>query len=76
MLKTRYIEDGLIEVGIDEAGRGPLWGPMMAAAVVWPAEADWTDAHRDLAPSIQDSKKISIKKREKISEQIKKLAVT
>jgi ribonuclease HII len=70
MLKLRYTNDTKSEIGIDEAGRGPLWGPMMAAAVLWPIESTWTKDHRDLLPNIKDSKKISAKKREKLAEQI------
>ena len=73
MLKLRYTSDTLQELGIDEAGRGPLWGPMMAAAVLWPPEEAWTDAHRELVPQIKDSKKVAAKKREKLSEAIKSL---
>jgi len=65
----------MCEIGVDEAGRGPLWGPMMAASVVWPWESEWTDAHRELLPSIKDSKKLSAKKREKVAESIQSLAV-
>ncbi len=43
-----------IIVGIDEAGRGPLAGPVVAAAVVLPFSID----------GIMDSKKLSAKKRE------------
>lgn len=64
-----------MEVGVDEAGRGPLWGPLMAAAVVWPPEALWTDRHREIAPQIKDSKKVSAKKREKLVLAIRELAV-
>jgi ribonuclease HII len=73
MLKTRHTEDTIPEIGIDEAGRGPLWGPLMAAAVLWPPESTWSNSHRELAPKIKDSKKISPKKRELISEQIREL---
>jgi ribonuclease HII len=73
MLTLRYTSDSLQELGIDEAGRGPLWGPMMAAAVHWPPEEAWTDAHRELVPQIKDSKKVSAKKREKLAEAIKSL---
>ena len=41
--------------GIDEAGRGPLAGPVLAACVVLPA--DWD------IPGLDDSKKLSEKKR-------------
>jgi ribonuclease HII len=74
MLKTYHIQDAKIELGVDEAGRGPLWGPMMAAAVYWPTESLWTDSHREIVPSIKDSKKISEKKRKKIAEKIQELA--
>jgi len=75
MLELRYKEDTLCEIGVDEAGRGPLWGPMMAAAVLWPKSCDWTDAHRELLPSIKDSKKLSPKKREKAAKSIQDLAI-
>ncbi len=44
--------------GIDEAGRGPLCGPVCAAAVILPFEAD--------IPGLNDSKKLSEKKREEL----------
>lgn len=74
MLKLRYIEDLIPELGIDEAGRGPLWGPLVAAAVLWPPESEWTERHRELGPKIQDSKKLSAKKRAAICSQIQELA--
>ena len=43
-------------VGVDEAGRGPLAGPVVAAAVYLPVKFD--------ASGVKDSKKISAKKRE------------
>lgn len=75
ILSARHIEDSIVEVGIDEAGRGPLWGPLMAAAVLWPNESEWTDAHRETVKSIRDSKKISAKKREMLYGKIKEQAV-
>ena len=75
MLKLRHTEDTVPEVGIDEAGRGPLWGPLVAAAVLWPPETEWTDRHRELAPKIQDSKKISAKKRAAICKEIQELSL-
>lgn len=64
-----------IEAGVDEAGRGSFWGPLVAGAVIWPPESQWTDEHKKLAPQIQDSKTISKKKRAAIAEAIKRLAV-
>lgn len=75
MLNLRFETDSILEIGVDEAGRGPLWGPLMAAAVIWPPQEIWTDAHRELVPMIQDSKKIAPKKREKICTKIQELAL-
>jgi len=75
MLLLRHTADTTVEAGLDEAGRGSFWGPIMAGAVIWPAEAEWTDAHRKVAPQIRDSKRIAPKKRERIAEEIKSLAV-
>ena len=48
--------------GIDEAGRGPLAGPVVAAAVILPKDA--------LIEGVNDSKKLSEKKREKLYDDI------
>ncbi len=37
-LETRYLEKGVLFAGADEAGRGPLAGPVVAAAVIWDYE--------------------------------------
>ncbi len=66
MLKTRFIQDSKQEIGVDEAGRGPLWGPLVAATVLLPTELDQT-----LFEKVKDSKKISEKKREKIAEELR-----
>lgn len=46
--------------GVDEAGAGPLMGPVYAAAVILPREAD--------IPGLNDSKKLTEKKREALYE--------
>ena len=53
--------------GIDEAGRGPLAGPVCAAAVILPQDA--------VIEGINDSKKLSAKKREKLFDEIIQAAV-
>ena len=53
--------------GIDEVGRGPLAGPVYAACVILPEDFDVT--------GINDSKKLSAKKREELSYIIKERAV-
>ena len=55
--------------GVDEVGRGPLAGPVVCAAVIMPLE------EADLIVGVDDSKKVSEKKREILSEEIKKRAL-
>ena len=53
--------------GIDEAGRGPLAGPVVSAAVILPQDFHY--------PGITDSKKLSEKKREALYDEIKEKAL-
>ena len=53
--------------GIDEAGRGPLCGPVVAAACILPDDVD--------IPRLNDSKKLSPKVRLELFEQIKEKAL-
>ena len=76
MLKVRYTNDSLIEAGVDESGRGPLWGPLYSAAVIWVPEEDMSAEQLRLAPLIKDSKKVSAKKRVKLAEEIKNHALS
>lgn len=57
----------LYVAGLDEVGRGPLAGPVMTAACILPARFD--------LPGLNDSKKLSESKREKLYEQIKSQAL-
>ena len=66
LFERKYAEDGLI-CGIDEVGRGPLAGPVCAGAVILPAD------HPVLY--LNDSKKLSEKKREKMYDVIRAEAV-
>ncbi len=52
-------------IGVDEAGRGPLAGPVIASAVVL----------GDLIPGLTDSKKLSEKKREMLAHLIQQQAI-
>lgn len=58
-----------VQVGIDEAGRGSLAGPVFAAAVIWNP-----DVQDELSEQIKDSKKLSKKKRNALREYIEKNA--
>jgi ribonuclease HII len=75
MLKSRHTVDDVAEVGIDEAGRGCLWGPLVAAAVVWPDESTWTEELRAISGKLRDSKKVSPKLRATLELKIKEHAV-
>lgn len=53
-------QDGRIVIGVDEVGRGPLAGPVVAAAVYIPPEKRNHPVWKD----VQDSKKLSATRRE------------
>ena len=55
--------------GVDEVGRGPLAGPVVCAAVIMPLEEN------SLVVGVDDSKKLSEKKREQLAEEIKARAL-
>jgi ribonuclease HII len=59
-----------IVVGVDEVGRGPLAGPVVAAAVILPRKIP-----RILAREVDDSKKLSLADRERLDLEIRRCAV-
>ncbi len=66
--EKKFLEKGITAiVGVDEAGRGPLAGPVCAAAVIFPPEYE--------NPLIDDSKKLTHKQREALFEEIKEHAL-
>ncbi len=56
-----------LEAGVDEAGRGPLAGPVVVAAVILPADYD--------LEYLDDSKRLTALKRERLAPQIESQAV-
>ena len=58
MLKARFHKELMIEAGCDEAGRGCLAGPVVAAAVILPDKCS--------LPELDDSKKLTEKQRDKL----------
>lgn len=64
--ERKYASYGMV-CGIDEVGRGPLAGPVMAAAVILPKDCDIL--------YINDSKKLSEKKREELYDVIMDQAI-
>lgn len=59
-------EKGRRVAGIDEVGRGPLAGPVMSACIILPGDK--------LIPGVDDSKKLSGKKREALFEELTRRA--
>ena len=66
--ENKYKDLGLV-AGIDEAGRGPLAGPVAVACVIMPLDND------KIIEGINDSKKLTAKKRELLFEKIKEVAI-
>lgn len=68
LIEESLYDDGYEYIcGVDEAGRGPLCGPVVAAAVILPKHG--------CIEGVNDSKKISEKKREKLYDDIMKEAI-
>lgn len=66
--EQKYYSQGVQYIcGVDEAGRGPLAGPVCAAAVILPPEID--------IPGLDDSKKLSDKRRRELFPLIKEKAL-
>lgn len=68
MALKAFFKQGILEAGCDEAGRGCLAGPVVAAAVILPATFK-----NDL---LNDSKKLTAKRREALVPIIKKEAIS
>lgn len=67
-IEQSHFDKGVkIICGVDEAGRGPLAGPVCAAAVILPPNAE--------IPGLNDSKKLSDKKRRELYPIIKERAI-
>lgn len=67
-IENGYRQKGYINIaGVDEAGRGPLAGPVYAAAVILPPDT--------VIKGINDSKKLSEKRREELFEEITEKAI-
>ena len=68
--ENKYLADGKkIIAGIDEAGRGPLAGPVSVAIAIMPLDKD------NIIEGINDSKKLSEKKRDLLYDEIVKKAI-
>ena len=67
-IEDALLKKGIVSIcGVDEAGRGPLAGPVCAAAVILPAHLE--------IPGLNDSKKLTDKKRRELFPIIKEQAI-
>jgi len=67
-IEDAYFAKGIQYIaGIDEAGRGPLAGPVLACAIILP--------YGVIVEGVNDSKKLTTKRREELSETIKEVAI-
>jgi len=69
----QYLHEDKIEVGLDEAGRGCLFGPVCVGAVIWPNQDPLFNDEEP--PIIKDSKKVSEKKRNILRNYIEENAI-
>lgn len=75
-LRLRHTDDGCVEVGLDEAGRGSLWGRLYVGAVAFSDEPDTAmfDHGAGLA-SLRDSKKLTPRRRLILRDYIREVAL-
>jgi ribonuclease HII len=68
MQQERLFQPGGLIAGVDEAGRGPLAGPVVAAAVILRPD--------DKIEGLADSKKLTAKRREVLAQQIRQRSLS
>ena len=70
LYKSQFDDANILEIGIDEAGRGPLFGPVFAAAVILPKDDSFDHS------KMKDSKKFHSKKKiQEVANYIKENAI-
>ena len=75
MLKRQWVDDGLVEVGLDEVGRGSLWGRLYVGAVILSPEDEAYFDNGAALRQIKDSKKLSPRRRAVLADYIKENAI-
>jgi ribonuclease HII len=74
MLEIKYYEQGYrYIIGLDEAGRGPMAGPLVAGAVCLPVHDPDLE---DKIKGVKDSKQMTPRQRERAAEKIQEVALT
>ena len=74
MSLENYYKEGELEVGMDESGAGPMMGDLFLAGVILPVECPYPEC-QDYWDMLNDSKKLSAKKRELLFDFIPQVAI-
>lgn len=74
-LKRLWIDDGSVEVGLDEAGRGTLWGRLYVGAVILSPEDEAYFDNGAALREIKDSKKLTPRRRAILADYIRECAI-
>lgn len=74
-MKRTWISDGAVEVGLDEAGRGSLWGRLYVGAVIMPPDDESYFDNGVVLREITDSKKLTPRRRAILKDYIQENAV-
>lgn len=75
MLRRQWIDDGMVEVGLDEAGRGTLWGRLYVGAVIMSPEDEAYSDNGATLKKITDSKKLTPRRRAVLNDWIRENAI-
>ena len=75
MLSPKWINDNAVEVGLDEAGRGSLWGRLYVGAVILSPEDDAYCDDGAMLRQIMDSKKLTRRRRAILADYIYENAI-
>ena len=74
-MKRQYSSDGLVEVGLDEAGRGSLWGRLYVGSVIMSPEDEAYFDNGATLQKITDSKKLTARRRAVLADFIRENAI-
>lgn len=74
-MKRQWVEDGLVEVGLDEVGRGSLWGRLYVGAVILSPEDEAYFDNGVVLRQIKDSKKLTPRRRAILADYINETAI-
>lgn len=74
--RARWRQGLTAVAGVDEVGMGPLAGPVVAAAVILPADLSCQDGLPATFPrGVRDSKTLTLKARERLEQEVRRVAV-